>query len=102
MEHSKGKYGFTPQMEIWKNAGGLKCKTCKGQIKKFSQQVGWILGEQIIPIPGDFTGQYPTVAALGWQRYIDSYSANWGSERIWETWRIQGFNFFSEVNKCGL
>ena len=35
------KYGLTPQLEIGQKVGGSNCRTCEGQIKEFSKQVGW-------------------------------------------------------------
>jgi GUN4-like len=44
MQHSNNKYGLTPQLEIWQQAGkGLNCQTCESEIKEFSEKVGWKL-----------------------------------------------------------
>ncbi|MFH7030632.1 MAG: hypothetical protein ACHBN1_36080 [Heteroscytonema crispum UTEX LB 1556] len=89
---------------MWQKAGRFDCKTCEDQIKKFSQQVGWNLGEQIKALPGDYVGQYPTVATLGWQRYVDSDRSLFNQaifgKGTWQNWRIEGFNFFDTLKKC--
>ncbi|MEG4520594.1 MULTISPECIES: GUN4 domain-containing protein [unclassified Microcoleus] len=72
MQSSNGKYGLTPQLEIWQKVGGSSCRTCEGQIQEFSKQVGWNMSSQVSPIPGEFPAQYPTVASLSWQSYVDS------------------------------
>ncbi len=99
MRYSNGKYGFTPQIQVWQKVGGSKCKTCEREIEKFSTQVGWNLSDQITPLPGNFAGQYPTVAALGWQRYIDS-SGSSSAQQTWQAWRVKGFNLFSVLKNC--
>lgn len=104
-EASEGKYGLTSQLRIWQNVGGTKCKTCEGEIKEFSQQVGWNLGDPINPIPGRFAGQYPTIASLGWQRYVDSGISIglFSSEnKTWQSWRLidGGFNIFEIWKSC--
>jgi hypothetical protein len=69
---SNGKYGLTLQLEIGQKVGGSSCRTWEGQIKEFSKQVGWNMRSQVSPIPGEFPAQYPTVASLSWQSYVDS------------------------------
>lgn len=100
MKSSNGKYGFTPQLQIWQKVGGLKCKTCEHEIEKFSTQVGWNLSDQINPQPGNFPAQYPTVASLGWQRYVDSGHSYFGGQKTWQAWRIKGFDVFSVLKNC--
>ena len=96
MNNSNKKFGFTPQFQIWQQVGGDKCKTCEGEIKKFSKQVGWNLSDQIGTLPGDYVWQYPTVASLGWQRYVDSGRNFWyGDHHTWQAYKVGDFNFFS-------
>jgi hypothetical protein len=100
------KYGLTPQLEIWQKVGGSNCRTCEGQIKDFSKQVGWNMSSQVSPIPGEFPAQYPTVASLSWQSYVDSdksitrYSLFAGAQ-TWQAWRVTEFNLFSTFANCG-
>jgi hypothetical protein len=100
------KYGLTPQLEIWQKVGGSNCRTCEGQIKEFSKQVGWNMSSQVSPIPGEFPAQYPTVASLSWQSYVDSdksitrYSLFAGAQ-TWQAWRVTEFNLFSTFANCG-
>ena len=100
------KYGLTPQLEIWQKVGGSKCRTCEGQIKEFSKQVGWDMNSQVSPILGEFPAQYPTVASLSWQSYVDSdknitrYSLFAGAQ-TWQAWRVTEFNLFSTFANCG-
>ncbi|MEG4804948.1 GUN4 domain-containing protein [Microcoleus sp. ARI1-B5] len=106
MQSSNGKYGLTPQLEIWQKVGGSTCRTCEGQIQQFSQQVRWNLGSPVSPIPGDFPGQYPTVAALSWQSYVDSdnsFTRNslFAGGQTWQAWRVTEFNLFSTFANCG-
>ncbi len=82
---------------LWQQVGGDKCKTCEREIKKFSKQVGWNLSDQIGTLPGDYVGQYPTVASLGWQRYVDSDSR---TRLTWQAYKVGEFNFFSVLNNC--
>ena len=106
MQSSNGKYGLTPQLEIWQKVGGSNCRTCEGQIKEFSKQVGWNMSSQVSPIPGEFPAQYPTVASLSWQSYVDSdksitrYSLFAGAQ-TWQAWRVTEFNLFSTFANCG-
>ncbi|WP_341525527.1 GUN4 domain-containing protein [Nostoc sp. UHCC 0302] len=104
VKHSNGKYGFTPQISIWQQVGGLNCKTCENQIKEFSKKVGWNLSQQVNPVPGDFVGQYPTVATLGWQSYVDSdrslLNQGFFGQGTWQAWKIGNFNFFSTLKNC--
>jgi hypothetical protein len=106
MQSSNGKYGLTPQLEIWQKVGGSSCRTCEGQIQEFSQKVGWNMSSQVSPIPGDFPAQYPTVASLSWQSYVDSdksitrYSLFAGGQ-TWQAWRVTEFNLFSTFANCG-
>ncbi|MEG4088799.1 GUN4 domain-containing protein [Microcoleus sp. Pol12B4] len=72
IQSSNGKYGLTPQLEIWQKVGGSNCRTCEGQIQDFSKQVGWNMSSQVSPIPGEFPAQYPTVASLSCPSYVDS------------------------------
>ncbi|MEG4408754.1 GUN4 domain-containing protein [Microcoleus sp. MON2_D5] len=105
MQHSNNKYGLTPQLEIWqKTSNGLNCKTCEGEIKEFSEKVGWKLGPQATPMLGDFPAQYPTVAALGWQSYVDGDATMqilFGTRNTWQAWKVQGYNLFSTFANCG-
>ena len=39
MQSSNGKYGLTPQLELWRQVGGSGCKTCEGQIQEFPRQM---------------------------------------------------------------
>jgi hypothetical protein len=100
------KYGLTPQLEIWQKVGGSNCRTCEGQIKEFSKQVGWNMSSQVSPIPGEFPAQYPTVASLSWQSYFDSdksitrYSL-FADAQTWQAWRVTEFNLFSTFANCG-
>ncbi|WP_333257514.1 GUN4 domain-containing protein [Microcoleus sp. S13_C5] len=106
MQSSNGKYGLTPQLEIWQKVGGSSCRTCEGQIQEFSKQVGWNMRSQVSPIPGEFPAQYPTVASLSWQSYVDSdksitrYSLFAGGQ-TWQAWRVTEFNLFSTFANCG-
>ncbi|MBE9092521.1 GUN4 domain-containing protein [Tychonema sp. LEGE 07203] len=104
MQHSNNKYGLTPQLEIWQKAGkGLNCQSCEGEIKEFSEKVGWKLGSQATPMLGDFPAQYPTVAALGWQGYVDGDATMqilFGTRNTWQAWKIQGYNLFSTFANC--
>ncbi len=105
MKYSNGKYGFTPQLEIWKQVGGTNCETCEEQIKKFGKEVGWSISDNIRLIPGDFNGHYPTVAVLGWEPYVDTDKSLgrgtiFSGDRAWIAWRINGFNLFSTFAKC--
>ncbi|MEP6499809.1 GUN4 domain-containing protein [Microcoleus vaginatus] len=63
MQSSNGKYGLTPQLEIWQKVGGSNCRTCEGQIQDFSKQVGWNMSSQVSPIPGEFP---PTFRTPNW------------------------------------
>lgn len=100
-QYSKGKYGFTQQLNIWLEAGGLNCKTCEDQIQKFSKKVGWNLSQTMNTIPGDFVGQYPTVANLGWQSYVDSDKSLFNRNlSVWQTWKVGDFNLFSIIKNC--
>lgn len=105
--YSEGKYGFTPQLQIWQQVGGMKCETCEDQIQAFSKQVGWrVSSRDIRLIPGDFPGHYPTAAVLGWEGYVDrDKSLMRGSvlsgDRAWVAWRMNGFNLFATFAKCG-
>jgi GUN4-like len=105
MQHSNNKYGLTPQLEIWqKTENGLNCKTCEGEIKEFSEKVGWKLGSQVTPLLGEFPAQYPTVAALGWQGYVDADATMnilFGTRNAWQAWKVQSFNLFSTFASCG-
>ena len=105
MQHSNNKYGFTPQLEIWQQTkNGLKCQTCEGEIKEFSEKVGWKLGTQATPMLGDFPAQYPTVASLGWQAYADGDATMqilFGTRNTWQAWKVQGYNLFSTFANCG-
>lgn len=106
MKYSNGKYGFTPQIPIWQKVGGFKCKTCEHEIEKFSAQLGWNLSDQVSPQPGNFAAQYPTVATLGWQHYVNSGSSILsplvgGGPKTWQAWRVnKGFNLFSILKNC--
>jgi GUN4-like len=106
MQSSNGKYGLTPQLEVWQQVGGSSCRTCEGQIQEFSQKVGWNMSSQVSPLPGDFPAQYPTVASLSWQSYVDSdksitrYSLFAGGQ-TWQAWRVTEFNLFSTFANCG-
>ena len=106
VQSSNGKYGLTPQLELWRQAGGSSCRTCEGQIQEFSQKVGWNMSSQVSPIPGEFPAQYPTIAALSWQSYVDSdksltrYSLFAGGQ-TWQAWRVTEFNLFSTFSNCG-
>lgn len=105
MQHSSNKYGLTPQLEIWQQTGkGLNCQTCEEEIKEFSKKVGWKLGSQATPMLGDFPAQYPTVAALGWQGYVDGDATMqilFGTRNTWQAWKVQGYNLFSTFANCG-
>lgn len=105
LKHSNQKYGFTPQKQIWQQVGGFKCKTCEDQITNFSKQVGWNLGEQVKPVPGEFIGQYPTVVTLGWLRYVNSdrslFAQGILGKGSWQSWKIgEEFNFFAMLKNC--
>ncbi len=105
--YSDGKYGFTPQLQIWQQVGGMKCQTCEDQILAFSKQVGWsITSRYITLIPGDFPSHYPTAAVLGWEGYFDrdkSLTAGGilSGDRAWIAWKMNGFNLFAAFAKCG-
>lgn len=105
MQHSNNKYGLSPQLEIWQQTeNGLKCETCEGEIKEFSEKVGWKLGTQATPMLGDFPAQYPTVASLGWQAYADGDATMhilFGTRNTWQAWKVQGYNLFSTFANCG-
>ncbi len=105
MQHSNKKYGLTPQLEIWQKTGnGLNCKTCEGEIKEFSEKVGWTLGQQATPMLGDFPAQYPTVAVLGWQSYVEgdaTMQVLFGTRNVWQSWKVQSYNLFSTFADCG-
>ncbi len=104
LKHSGGKYGFTPQLSAWQLVGGLKCKTCEDQIKGFAKKVGWNLSQPVNPIPGDFVGQYPIVAPLTWQSYVDSDRSLLKNGLFgggtWQAWKVGDFNFFSTLKNC--
>jgi len=106
-KYSEGKYGFTPQLQIWQQVGGTKCETCEDQIVAFSKQVGWrVSSTDIRLIPGEFPGHYPTAAMLGWEGYTDrdrSLTAGGllSGDRTWVAWRMNGFNLFATFAKCG-
>ncbi|MCU0543362.1 MAG: hypothetical protein MUE44_14510 [Oscillatoriaceae cyanobacterium Prado104] len=63
------------------------------------------MSSQVSPIPGDFLAQYPTIAALSWQSYVDSdksitrYSLFAGGQ-TWQAWRVTEFNLFSTFANC--
>jgi hypothetical protein len=103
MQHSNNKYGLTPQLEIWQQTDkGLNCQTCESEIKEFSEKVGWKLGTQATPMLGEFPGQYPTVAALGWQGYLGRDTSFFGDARnTWQAWKVQSYNLFSTFASCG-
>ncbi|NJM59503.1 MAG: hypothetical protein HC849_03820 [Oscillatoriales cyanobacterium RU_3_3] len=105
MQSSNGKYGLTPQLEIWRQVGGFSCRTCEDQIQAFSKQVRWNLSLPVSPIPGDFPAQYPTVAALSWQSYVDSdnsFTRNslFAGGQTWQAWKVTEFNLFSTFANC--
>jgi hypothetical protein len=105
MKQSNGKFGFTPQLDIWQKVGGDNCKTCEDQIKKFAKNVGWNLNDQIATIPGDYVGQYPTAVSLGWEHYIDTdrslfRQSIFSGSHTWQAWKIGSFNLFSMLKKC--
>ncbi len=99
MKHSNGRYGFTPQQQIWQRVGGSDCETCQGEIRKFSEEVAWNLSDRVTILPGDEMGKYPTLVALGWQRYLDSYN-NGFSMHTHERWMIKGFDLLSILDSC--
>lgn len=104
MQYSNNRYGLTPQLGIWQEVGGAKCTTCEDQIKQFSEKVGWNLAQQATPLLGDFPAQYPTVASLGWQAYVEGDATSsilFGTRNTWQSWKVQGYNVFSTFASCG-